>query len=189
MRCAASEHILRLATWPHDGPFGLYPASLFAPASRCHIGRHGADLSRASSSRHYWDGYPANAVAAVAWAVMILAFLPILRFYRLSPLWGAALPLDRFDLFSLHAQIRRMSIGEAGVELEGPQSGAPGEAMTITASIDPSKTEHDENFPVASLPHCAAPASADPELLPFCPRGRRHCRPSRSLRRETNLQA
>ena len=37
--------------------------------------------------------YPTNAVALVAWAVMMLAFSPILRFYRLSPLWGAALPL------------------------------------------------------------------------------------------------
>jgi hopene-associated glycosyltransferase HpnB len=37
--------------------------------------------------------YPANAVAIAAWALMMLAFLPILRFYRLSPLWAAALPL------------------------------------------------------------------------------------------------
>ena len=29
---------------------------------------------------------------AVAWALMALAFQPILRFYRLSPLWGLALP-------------------------------------------------------------------------------------------------
>jgi hopene-associated glycosyltransferase HpnB len=38
-------------------------------------------------------GYPANAVAAAAWALMTLAFLPILRFYRVSLLWAAALPL------------------------------------------------------------------------------------------------
>jgi hypothetical protein len=37
--------------------------------------------------------YPANAVAIAAWALMMLAFLPILRFYRLSPLWAAALPV------------------------------------------------------------------------------------------------
>ena len=36
---------------------------------------------------------PANAVAGLAWALMTLAFLPILRFYRLSPLWALALPL------------------------------------------------------------------------------------------------
>jgi len=38
-------------------------------------------------------GYPANAVAVGAWALMTLAFLPILSFYRLSLLWAAALPL------------------------------------------------------------------------------------------------
>jgi predicted PurR-regulated permease PerM len=37
--------------------------------------------------------YPANAVAAAAWALMTFVFLPILHFYRVSPLWAAALPL------------------------------------------------------------------------------------------------
>jgi hopene-associated glycosyltransferase HpnB len=37
--------------------------------------------------------FPANAVAGLAWALMTLTFLPILRFYRGSPLWAAALPL------------------------------------------------------------------------------------------------
>jgi hypothetical protein len=31
-------------------------------------------------------------VAAAAWALMILAFQPTLRFYRLSPPWALALP-------------------------------------------------------------------------------------------------
>ena len=31
--------------------------------------------------------------ALAAWALMALAFQPMLRFYRRSPLWGAALPL------------------------------------------------------------------------------------------------
>jgi hopene-associated glycosyltransferase HpnB len=34
----------------------------------------------------------AQALAAAAWALMILAFQPTLRFYRLSPLWALALP-------------------------------------------------------------------------------------------------
>jgi hypothetical protein len=38
-------------------------------------------------------GPPASIIAAAAWALMSLAFLPILRFYRLSPLWTVALPL------------------------------------------------------------------------------------------------
>lgn len=36
---------------------------------------------------------PANAVAALAWALMMLTFLPILRFYRVSELWVVAVPL------------------------------------------------------------------------------------------------
>jgi hopene-associated glycosyltransferase HpnB len=40
-----------------------------------------------------FGGYPANAVAAGAWALMTLAYLPILSFYRLSLLWALALPL------------------------------------------------------------------------------------------------
>ncbi len=34
----------------------------------------------------------AQLLGAVAWALMAFAFQPILRFYRLSPLWGIALP-------------------------------------------------------------------------------------------------
>jgi len=36
---------------------------------------------------------PANIIAAAAWALMALAYLPILRFYGLSPIWAVALPL------------------------------------------------------------------------------------------------
>jgi hypothetical protein len=36
---------------------------------------------------------PARLMGLSAWIAMALAFQPMLRFYRLSPLWGAALPL------------------------------------------------------------------------------------------------
>jgi hopene-associated glycosyltransferase HpnB len=36
---------------------------------------------------------PAQALGLFAWALMAIAFLPMLRFYRLSPLWGPFLPL------------------------------------------------------------------------------------------------
>lgn len=36
---------------------------------------------------------PARALAAAAWLLMTLAFVPVLRFYRLSPAWAIALPL------------------------------------------------------------------------------------------------
>jgi hypothetical protein len=35
----------------------------------------------------------AQASGVLAWAAMTFAFQPILKFYRLSPLWGLALPL------------------------------------------------------------------------------------------------
>jgi hopene-associated glycosyltransferase HpnB len=38
-------------------------------------------------------GFPGNLLAGVSWALMAGAFQPTLRQYRLSPLWGAALPL------------------------------------------------------------------------------------------------
>ena len=49
--------------------------------------------------------YPANAVAIAACALMMLAFLPILRFYRLSPLWAVALPLiaATYSAFTLNS--------------------------------------------------------------------------------------
>jgi hopene-associated glycosyltransferase HpnB len=38
-------------------------------------------------------GPPASIIAAASWGLMSLAYLPILRFYGLSPLWTLALPL------------------------------------------------------------------------------------------------
>jgi len=37
------------------------------------------------------SGWP-QFLGAAAWGLMALAFWPTLRFYRLSPLWGLALP-------------------------------------------------------------------------------------------------
>ena len=46
---------------------------------------------------HGW----AQLCGALAWALMAISFQPILRFYRLSPLWGVALPAISF-LFMLY---------------------------------------------------------------------------------------
>ena len=43
----------------------------------------------------------AQLLGALAWALMAISFQPILRFYRLSPLWGVALPAISF-LFMLY---------------------------------------------------------------------------------------
>ncbi len=37
--------------------------------------------------------FPANFIALAAWALMALAYLPILQFYRIFPLWAVVLPL------------------------------------------------------------------------------------------------
>ena len=36
---------------------------------------------------------PAQTLGLLAWAIMVVSFLPILRFYRLTPLWALFLPL------------------------------------------------------------------------------------------------
>jgi hopene-associated glycosyltransferase HpnB len=53
-------------------------------------------------------GAPAQAYGISVWAAMTLAFQPILRFYRVSPLWGLALPLIGFlyALFTLDSAIQ-----------------------------------------------------------------------------------
>jgi hopene-associated glycosyltransferase HpnB len=53
-------------------------------------------------------GAPAEAYGISAWAAMTLAFQPILRFYRVSPLWGLALPLIGlvYALFTLDSAIQ-----------------------------------------------------------------------------------
>jgi hopene-associated glycosyltransferase HpnB len=38
-----------------------------------------------------FSNFPTNLVAFAAWALMALAYLPILQFYRISPLWAGAL--------------------------------------------------------------------------------------------------
>jgi hopene-associated glycosyltransferase HpnB len=37
--------------------------------------------------------FPANFIALAAWALMALAYLPILQFYRIFPLWAVVLPV------------------------------------------------------------------------------------------------
>ncbi len=39
-----------------------------------------------------FGGFPTNWIAGLAWALMTLSFLPILRFYGQSPFWALALP-------------------------------------------------------------------------------------------------
>jgi hopene-associated glycosyltransferase HpnB len=53
------------------------------------------------------DGGPARWLGLGAWALMALSFQPMLRYYRLSPLWGLALPLigALYTLFTLQSAV------------------------------------------------------------------------------------
>jgi hopene-associated glycosyltransferase HpnB len=55
----------------------------------------------------FGDGL-AQLLGAVAWALMVLSFQPMLRFYRRSPLWGLALPAIAFAymLYTLDSALR-----------------------------------------------------------------------------------
>ena len=55
-------------------------------------------------SLHGW----AAAIGALTWLLMAISFQPVLRFYRLSPLWGLALPLigALYTLFTVQSAIQ-----------------------------------------------------------------------------------
>ncbi len=60
--------------------------------------------------------YYVQLAAYLAWAIMALMFQPILRFYRLSPLWGIALPVIGafYAAFTLDSAIQHWS-GKGGM--------------------------------------------------------------------------
>ena len=65
---------------------------------------------------------------------------------------GRRFALDRCGLFGVHARFGVPALAGQGRNVEGTQSGACRRSDDDYApSIDASKTEHDENFPVASL--------------------------------------
>ena len=87
---------------PHGGALGLCTAGLFAASSVGHRGGDGADLSRSSCAGDF-RRRDSRMIGIATWALMAVAFQPTLRFYRLSPLWGIALPAIalQYMLFTL----------------------------------------------------------------------------------------
>ena len=81
---------------------------------------------------------------------MVIAFQPTLRLYGRSPLWGLALPLIAavYLGFTLDSAYQH-SAGRGGL-WKGPRAGRNGKAMTVDTKYKSGKSEHDENFPVAS---------------------------------------
>ena len=57
-----------------------------------------------------FGGGPARAAGLAAWGLMAIAFQPTLRLYRLSPLWGIALPAIalQFLLYTLDSAYQYM---------------------------------------------------------------------------------
>jgi hypothetical protein len=55
-------------------------------------------------------------MGGAAWALMTVSFLPILRLYRLSPLWALALPLIAlvYSLFTVDSAYQHMR-GKGGL--------------------------------------------------------------------------
>jgi hopene-associated glycosyltransferase HpnB len=55
-----------------------------------------------------WGHGALQALGAAAWLIMALSFQPMLRFYRLSPLWGVALPVigAAYTVFTLQSAVQ-----------------------------------------------------------------------------------
>jgi hopene-associated glycosyltransferase HpnB len=75
-------------------------------------------------------GGPPRWLGLAAWALMAASFQPLLRYYRLSPLWGLALPLIGaiYTLFTLQSALAvwrgRGGMWKGRAQAQGMQSGA-----------------------------------------------------------------
>jgi hypothetical protein len=106
-----SDQVRSLRTYPEIGDIGqmvarsAYAQLRYSPLLLATILAGMAVTYLAPPLLAIFGRHPGNAVAAIAWALMIFAFLPILRFYHLSPLWAAALPLiaATYSAFTLNS--------------------------------------------------------------------------------------
>ena len=98
----------------------------------------------------------ARIAGALAWICMAVAFWPISRFYRRSPLWGLALPAISacYAAFTLDSAVQHLC-GRGGM-WKGRAQATPAvlssdrDRRLRTAKLSSGKTHRDENFPVAS---------------------------------------
>ena len=110
--------------------------------------------------------------------LMAIAFQPMLRFYRLSPLVGAVAARDRAGLYGLYARFRLSKCPRAGRPLEGPRAGQRDrDPMTNADELRSGKGAPRREFPVASRLIAGASPRADPRLLRVRAHRRRHRRP------------
>lgn len=90
-------------------------------------------------------------IAGLAWVCMVVAFWPISRFYRRTPLSGLALPAIAacYAAFTFDSAIQHMR-GRGGM-WKGRAQAMGGCENTSPTALSSGKTHRDENFPVASL--------------------------------------
>jgi hopene-associated glycosyltransferase HpnB len=93
-----SEHVRSVRPYPHVADIrrmvarSAYAQLRYSPALLAGTLAGMALLYFAPPFLAIFAGYPANVVGAGAWALMMLAFVPTLRFYRLVMFWVFALP-------------------------------------------------------------------------------------------------
>ena len=66
-------------------------------------------------------GGVAQFIGIFAWLLMAFAFRPTLRFYRLSPLWGLALPAIAAIYMAFTRRFRLSACARARRHVEGPR--------------------------------------------------------------------
>jgi hopene-associated glycosyltransferase HpnB len=99
IRLGLTDRVCSLRSYPHIGDVrrmvarSAYAQLRYSPLLLSAVIAGMALTFLAAPALAVFAGPPASIIAAAAWALMSLAFLPILRFYRLSPLWTVALPL------------------------------------------------------------------------------------------------
>jgi hopene-associated glycosyltransferase HpnB len=94
-----TERVRSLRFYPHIGDIrrmvarSAYAQLGYSPLLLCAVVAGLALTFLAAPVLAVFAGPPASIIAAAAWVLMSLGYLPILRFYGLSPLWALALPL------------------------------------------------------------------------------------------------
>ena len=111
---------------------------------------HGGDLHSRAFACHFWQ-LSVLGFGVAAWCLMAIAFQPTLRLYRFVAALGAAIAAHRGGVLGLHCRFRLPALAGARRHVERARASPSGEAMSIGVEFKSGKTEHDENFPVASL--------------------------------------
>ena len=130
----------------------------------------------------------ARLLGIAAWLLMALAFQPTLRFYRVSPLWGLALPAiaATYMAFTVDSAYQHAR-GRGGMWKGRAQANVKqveqrfGIAMNDASMSDAGdwrsgKGHRDENFPVASFLIHPRHRAGNSGVLQFCAHRRRYCR-------------